>query len=176
MNCSPPGSFVQRILQARILKWVAIPSLLGILLTQGPNPCLLCLLYWQVGSLRLAQPGKPPNILYMCKWYKQILLPACYFAKLSLNPYVGREGISDADTQHHQLQSREGFAGGKSQWGRGRGLEQEWEDPDFCRSSHWTPEMEFFLSTALTRCCWNCHPQLHGAVLTSKEWKVMAFN
>ena len=62
--------------------------LLGIFLTQGPNPCLLCLLHWQVGSLRLVPPGKPPNILYMCKWYKQILLPACYFAKFSLNPYV----------------------------------------------------------------------------------------
>ena len=93
----------------------------GIFLTQGPNPCLLCLLHWQVGSLRLAQPGKPPNILCMCKWYEQILLPACYFTKFSLNPYVGREGISYADTQHHQLLSREGFAGGKSQWGKGQG-------------------------------------------------------
>ena len=27
--------------------------------TQGSNPCLLCLLRWQVGSLPLAPPGKP---------------------------------------------------------------------------------------------------------------------
>ena len=25
IDCSPPGSYVQRILQARILEWVAIP-------------------------------------------------------------------------------------------------------------------------------------------------------
>ena len=30
----------------------------GIFLTQGLNPCLLCLLHWQVGSLPLT-PGKP---------------------------------------------------------------------------------------------------------------------
>ena len=31
----------------------------GIFLTQGLNPCLLCLLHWQVGSLPLEPPGKP---------------------------------------------------------------------------------------------------------------------
>ena len=31
----------------------------GIFLTQGSDPCLLCLLHWQVGSLSLAPPGKP---------------------------------------------------------------------------------------------------------------------
>ena len=30
----------------------------GISLTQGLNPCLLCLLQWQVGSLPLVPPGK----------------------------------------------------------------------------------------------------------------------
>ena len=29
MDCSPPGSFVQGILQARILEWVAMPSSRG---------------------------------------------------------------------------------------------------------------------------------------------------
>ena len=42
MDCSLPGSFVHGILQARILEWVAL--LQGIFLTQGSNPCLLCLL------------------------------------------------------------------------------------------------------------------------------------
>ena len=28
-------------------------------MTQGWNPCLLCLLHWQAGSLPLAPPGKP---------------------------------------------------------------------------------------------------------------------
>ena len=31
----------------------------GIFLTQGSNPCLLCLLHWQTGSLLLTSPGKP---------------------------------------------------------------------------------------------------------------------
>ena len=31
----------------------------GIFPTQGSNPCLLCLLNWQAGSLPLAPPGKP---------------------------------------------------------------------------------------------------------------------
>ena len=41
MDCSPPGSSVYRILQARILEWVAIPFFRGIFLTQGSNPDLL---------------------------------------------------------------------------------------------------------------------------------------
>ena len=31
----------------------------GIFLTQGWNPCLLCLQHWQAGSLSLVPPGKP---------------------------------------------------------------------------------------------------------------------
>ena len=31
----------------------------GIFLTQGSNPCLLCLLHWQAGSSPLVPPGKP---------------------------------------------------------------------------------------------------------------------
>ena len=31
--------------------------------TQGLNPCLLHLLHWQVGSLPLASPGKPNDII-----------------------------------------------------------------------------------------------------------------
>ena len=31
----------------------------AIFLTQGLNPCLLCLLHWQAGSFPLAPPGKP---------------------------------------------------------------------------------------------------------------------
>ena len=41
MNCSPPGSSVHGILQARILEWVASPFSRGIFLTQGLNPGLL---------------------------------------------------------------------------------------------------------------------------------------
>ena len=58
MDCSPPGSSVHGILQARILEGVARPSSRGSSPTQGSNLCLLCLLHWQAGSLLLAPPGK----------------------------------------------------------------------------------------------------------------------
>ena len=46
MNCSPPGSSVHGISQARILEWVAIHVFLlqRIFQTQGSNPSLL---HWQ---------------------------------------------------------------------------------------------------------------------------------
>ena len=60
--CSPPGSSVHGILQARILEWVAHALLQGIFLTQGLNPHLLHLLHWQAGSLPLLPPGKPSKV------------------------------------------------------------------------------------------------------------------
>ena len=48
MDCSPPGSSVHGILQARILEWVAISFSRGIFQTQGSNPGLL---HRQVASL-----------------------------------------------------------------------------------------------------------------------------
>ena len=59
MDCSPEGSSAHGSLQARILARLAMPSLQGILPTQGSNPHLLSLLHWQAGSLPLAPPGKP---------------------------------------------------------------------------------------------------------------------
>jgi len=41
MDCSPPGSSVHGILQARILEWVAIPSSKGDLSNQGIEPTSL---------------------------------------------------------------------------------------------------------------------------------------
>ena len=64
MDCSPPGSSVHGILQARILVWVAMPSSSGIFLTQGSNPRLLYLLHRQVCSLPLVPPGK--SGIYLC--------------------------------------------------------------------------------------------------------------
>ena len=53
MDCSP------RILQARVLEWVAIPPL-------GDLPkdwtCVSCLLHWQVGSLPLTPPRRIANV------------------------------------------------------------------------------------------------------------------
>ena len=58
MDHSLPGSSVHGILQARTLEWVAISSSRGS--SQGPNPCLLCLLHWQVSSFPLV----PQRSLY----------------------------------------------------------------------------------------------------------------
>jgi len=70
VDCSLPVSSVHGILQARVLKCVAMPS--SIFLTQGLNLCLLCLLYRQasVGSYSLLQgifptEGSNPGILWL---------------------------------------------------------------------------------------------------------------
>ena len=70
MDYGPPGFFVDRILQTRVLEWVAC-LLQGIFPTQGSNPCLLSFLHWQVGSLPQALPGKPmkrPEVLLNISW------------------------------------------------------------------------------------------------------------
>ena len=59
MDCSPPGSSVHGILQARILEWAATPSSGGSFWLQGSNLCLPRLLHWQMASSLLAPPGKP---------------------------------------------------------------------------------------------------------------------
>ena len=56
MDCSPPGSSVHGISQARILEWVAI---LGDLTPQGLNPRLL---HWQADFLPLSHPGMSSNV------------------------------------------------------------------------------------------------------------------
>ena len=50
--------------------WIGCHAILqGIFPTQGSNPDLLCLLCWQKGSLPLAPPGKPENIL---EWVSEV--------------------------------------------------------------------------------------------------------
>ena len=45
--------------------WSGLPCPLpGDLMTLGSNPRLVCLLYWQAGSLPLVPPGKPQITLY----------------------------------------------------------------------------------------------------------------
>ena len=59
MDSRPPGSSVHRILQARIMEWVAILSSRGSSWPRDRDPHLLCLLHWEVGSLPLVPPRKP---------------------------------------------------------------------------------------------------------------------
>ena len=56
MDCSLPGFFVHGDSPPKNTG-VGCNVLQGIFPNQGSNPCLLCLLYWQVGSLPLAPPG-----------------------------------------------------------------------------------------------------------------------
>ena len=58
MSCSPSGSSVHGILQARILEWVGMPSARGSS-QQGSNQHLLGLLHWQADSLPLVPPRSP---------------------------------------------------------------------------------------------------------------------
>ena len=76
MNGSLPGSSIHGILPATLLELVAIFSSKGIFQTQGSNPSLLCLLYWQEGSLPLEPPGKPLNVIGI------ILIKSTLFSEL----------------------------------------------------------------------------------------------
>ena len=63
IDCSPPGSSVHGILQARVLEWVAISFSRG---SSRPTDwtCVSSIyMHWQVGSLPLAPPGKPRGVL-----------------------------------------------------------------------------------------------------------------
>ena len=64
MDCSPPGSSVHRIFQARILEWVAIFYSRG---SSQPreNLCLPHLLGWQADSLPLCHLGSPKGLLLL---------------------------------------------------------------------------------------------------------------
>ena len=65
MDCSPPGSSVHGILQARILEWVPISSSRGSSPPRDRTHISLCLLHWQAGSLPLELPGKPIGKKYL---------------------------------------------------------------------------------------------------------------
>ena len=65
IDCSPPGSSVHGILQARVLEWVAMPTSR---VSSQPKD-LLSLLHQQEGSLPLAPPGKSKGMsigLHFC--------------------------------------------------------------------------------------------------------------
>ena len=62
---------------------VCHPLLQGFFLMQGSNPPLLCLLYWQAGSLPLAPLGRPPRFIpadNIVKYSQWILENPFYFS------------------------------------------------------------------------------------------------
>ena len=78
IDCSPPGSSVHGISQARVLEWIAISY------SKGLNPHLL---HWQVDSLPLHHLGSPMYTLHLLKCYqeKSPSLPLTSFPKLLCN-------------------------------------------------------------------------------------------
>ena len=79
MDCSPPGSSVHGILQARTLEWVAMPSSRGIFPTQGLNPGLphcRWILYC------LSHPGSPLITILSYKTFF-LVLRTCKIYSLS---------------------------------------------------------------------------------------------
>ena len=83
MDCSPPGSSVHGILQARLLEWVAIFLLQGIFLTPGLNLGLLYyrqILYHWVTGKPLAYNSNGLALLYctcLLQLYSRIFIPGC---------------------------------------------------------------------------------------------------
>ena len=59
MDCSPPGSSVPWDSPGKNTGVGCHALIQGIFLTQGSNPCLLCLLQWQTSSLPLHHLGSP---------------------------------------------------------------------------------------------------------------------
>ena len=75
MDYRPPGSFVHGIIRNEY--WRGCHFLLqGVFPTQGLNPCPLCLLHWQAGSLTTVPPGEPTvgqNHLTQGLFYNKVL-------------------------------------------------------------------------------------------------------
>ena len=67
VDCSLPSSSVQGDSASKNTRLGCHALLLGIFQTQGLNPCFLCLLHWQAGSLSLVPPGSMNNKNYRFK-------------------------------------------------------------------------------------------------------------
>ena len=87
MDCSPPGSSVHGILQARTLEWVATASCRGSSPSRDQT-CVSSLLHWQVGSLPRAPPGKPGFKSFSVSfWLGGLRVAATHF--LGGEPWLG---------------------------------------------------------------------------------------
>ena len=64
MDCSPPGSSIHGLLQARILEWVVMPPSRGSSQPRDWTHISYVYLHWQAGSL----PRAPPGLVVKWKW------------------------------------------------------------------------------------------------------------
>ena len=86
MDCSPPGSSVQGIPQARIVEWIAMPSSRGFSQPRDRTHVSLCFLHWQAGSLPLELPGKPITYLHVYQGQLLKILPPTPDSQLPWSP------------------------------------------------------------------------------------------
>jgi len=82
MDCSPPGSSVHGILQARMLEWVAIPF------SRGSSPpwdqtCISCVFCIAGRSFTTAPPGKPVYMIYIYI-HTYIYIYICMYVNLKI--------------------------------------------------------------------------------------------
>ena len=82
----------------------------GIFPIHGLNPCLLCLLHWQVGSLPLAPPGKPNIIMSSHTKKVEVTGPLSASKMLSgeagpgrLSEKMGQLGLSQATLANNKF-------------------------------------------------------------------------
>ena len=92
MHCSPPGSPVHGILQARILEWVAISFSRGSSWPRDQTQ-VSCFLHWQAGSLPLAPPGKPLGNHTMLE-ITHYLFPDSFCREWGLKEWAGESSRS----------------------------------------------------------------------------------
>ena len=100
MDCSLPGSSAQWDSPGKNTGVGCHALLQGIFLTQGSNPHLLCLLYWQTGSLPLVPPGKPAQGLGKSNL---ILFGSILISRYAFSLY-GSVPIQDEQVPHFLLQ------------------------------------------------------------------------
>ena len=91
MDCSPPGSSVHGIYQARILEWVAISSFRGFP-NLGIEPAALAFLHWQLDSLPLVT-WEAQVICRHSKNFKQWGCSICRRVLFLFKPFIFCRGI-----------------------------------------------------------------------------------
>ena len=94
MDCSPPGSSVYGILQARILEWVAMPCPPGDLSSRIKSQTPVCLLHWQAGFVFFL----PLAAWEACKNSYADLKKKAWFENCKLNFIWGRMRTAAQET------------------------------------------------------------------------------
>ena len=111
MDCSPPGFSVHVDSPGKNTGVGCHALFQGIFPTQGLNPCLFCLLHWQVSSLPLVLPRDPIMSQALCQ----------FFTWTFLDPY---NRLTKIPLQIRKLKPRNQFAQSQrkqsQKWGRAR--------------------------------------------------------